>query len=354
MPRTAFVVVFLTALAVVGRAAQSPPDLSGTWRPVNVTAAPAGTPYEITIAQTPTGVTLQMPGQAPDRLTLTFDGQESRTTTSGRGGPTTAASRAVWEGSRLAVSTTLTSGRGPTTVTQKYGLEGDRLTLEFSGTGADGSPGPVRTVEYARANLGPLPAPPARQLEAGYTSLFNGRDLSGWRTAGPADAFTVDRGAIVARATRGASYLFYDGPVGNHAFRNYSLRLDVAARYRSNGGIWILTEFQEQGHPAKGFEVQINNSHTDRIRSGSLYHVVDLSHIPAADDEWYPMEIVVQGETIRISVKGEEVVRWVQPKDWAGSWDFSERRIAPGTIAFQAHDPNSVTAHANIRIRLLD
>jgi hypothetical protein len=325
----AFVVALLIALAPVGRASQAPADLSGTWRPVNVTAAPAGTPYEITIAQTAGGATIQMPGQANPLP-------------------------AVWEGQKLVVSTTTPTGRGPAAVRHAYSLEGDRLTLEMSGTNPDGTPAPTRTVVYARATLEPLPPPPSRQIEAGYTSLFNGTDLTGWRAAGPAGDFTVDRGALVARATRGASYLFYDGPVGNHGFRNFSLRLDVAARYRSNGGIWIMTEFQPQGHPAKGFEVQINNSHTDRIRSGSLYHVVDLSHIPAADDEWYPMEISVRGDTIAISVKEQEVVRWVQPNDWAGSWDFAERRIGPGTIAFQAHDPNSVTAHANIRIQLFD
>ena len=116
----------------------------------------------------------------------------------------------------------------------------------------------------------------------------------------------------------------------------------------------MLTEYQEKGFPAKGFEVQVNNSHTDRIRSGSLYHVVDLSYIPAKDDEWFPMEITVQGETITISVKGTQVIQWTQPADWNGAYDTPGRKIAPGTIAFQAHDPNSTTAYANIRIRPLD
>ena len=44
----------------------------------------------------------------------------------------------------------------------------------------------------------------------------------------------------------------------------------------SNGGIFFATEFQDSGWPAKGFEVQVNNSHTDRVKSGSLYHVKDV------------------------------------------------------------------------------
>jgi hypothetical protein len=46
----------------------------------------------------------------------------------------------------------------------------------------------------------------------------------------------------------------------------------------------------------------VNNSHTDRIRIGSLYPVVDLSYVPAKDDEWFPMEIMVQGDTITICI----------------------------------------------------
>lgn len=58
--------------------------------------------------------------------------------------------------------------------------------------------------------------------------------------------------------------------------------------------------------------------------------MVDLSYIPAKDDEWYPMVLRVQGDTITIAIKGQA-----------------------GTIAFQAHDPYSVTAYANIRVREL-
>ncbi|MCC7010307.1 MAG: DUF1080 domain-containing protein [Acidobacteria bacterium] len=200
----------------------------------------------------------------------------------------------------------------------------------------------------------PLPAPPTRTVESGFTSLFNGKDLSGWRVGGPADAFRVDSGTIVAHGKSGASHLYYDGPIRNHTFLNFDLRLDVMARQRSNGGVYILTEWQEKGFPGKGFEVQVNNSHTDRIRTGSLYHVVDLSNIPGKDDEWIPLEIRVENNTIAISVKGEEVVRWKQPAGWTSNYDTLSRRIAPGTIAFQAHDPNSLTAYANIRIRPLD
>jgi hypothetical protein len=214
---------------------------------------------------------------------------------------------------------------------------------------AQNRPAPLPSLDHST----PFPAPPQRTVEQGYTSLFNGKDLTGWKVGGPVEAFRVQNGAIVAHGTTGASHLFYDGTVGNHAFLNFHLKLDVMARERSNGGVYVLTEYQEKGFPGKGFEIQVNNSHTDRIRTGSLYHVVDLSHIPGKDDEWMPMEIRVEKNTITVTLKGEQVLQWKQPAEWNGNYDTPGRKIAPGTIAFQAHDPNSLTAYANIRIRPL-
>ena len=182
-----------------------------------------------------------------------------------------------------------------------------------------------------------------QSVERGYTSLFDGQSLMGWKVGGLAESFKVEDGAIVANGTAGPAHLFYDGTFRDHRFRNFDLKLDVMAKAKSNGGIYIATEFQPTGFPAKGFEIQLNNSHTDRIRTGSLYHVVDLSYIPAKDDEWFPMEIMVKGQTITITVKGAPAVTWTQPADWNGSYDFVGRRLDAGTIAFQAHDPNSFT-----------
>jgi hypothetical protein len=122
-------------------------------------------------------------------------------------------------------------------------------------------------------------------------------------------------------------------------------------RAGSNGGIYVLTEFEESPmnvrrsgrFPSKGFEVQVNNSHTDRIRTGSLYHVVDnLDDSPAKDDEWFTEHIIVKGDTITVNVNGKQVVHWTQPADWSGGREGPGRKITgPGTIAFQAHDPKS-------------
>jgi hypothetical protein len=201
-------------------------------------------------------------------------------------------------------------------------------------------------------------APP---VENGFTSLFNGKDFTGWRIGGPTETFTIQDGAIVAKGA--ASHCYYDGNFKNHSFRNFELKVDVMTRPGSNGGIYVLTEFQEAGgnvrgsgrFPSKGFEIQVNNSHTDRIRTGSLYHVVDiLDESPAKDDVWFTEHIIVKDDTVTVAVDGKQVVRWTQPPDWNGGREGPGRKITgPGTIALQGHDPNSTVYYKNIRIKPL-
>jgi hypothetical protein len=189
--------------------------------------------------------------------------------------------------------------------------------------------------------------------EPGFTQLFNGKDFTGWKLSNPA-CFTIEDGAIVAKAVGMQGHAFYDGALMDHSFRNFELKVDVMTRANSNGGVFILTEYVEKGWPSKGFEIQVNNTYTkDPVKTGSLYHVSDVKESFAKDDEWFTEHIIVQGDTITIKVNDKQTVQWTQPKEWAGSPDFAERVMKAGTVALQAHDPNSTVYYKNIRIKPL-
>jgi len=188
--------------------------------------------------------------------------------------------------------------------------------------------------------------------DAGFTQLFNGKDFTGWKLVNP-ESFKIEDGAIVANGTPGLAY--YDGPLLHHGFRNFELKVDVMTRANSNGGVFILTEFQEKGWPAKGFEVQVNNSYArDPVKTGSLYHISDVTETAAKDDEWFTEHIIVKGNTITIRVDDKPVVEWTQPADWAGIKDFAGRVVSAGTVALQAHDPKSTVYYKNIRVKPLN
>jgi hypothetical protein len=115
-------------------------------------------------------------------------------------------------------------------------------------------------------------------VESGFTSLFNGKDLSGWKISGAQESFAVRDGAIVASGP--ASHLYYDGPFKDHRFRNFELKIDVMVRPGSNGGVYVLTEFEMVGatneRPA--------SSHRKALRSRSTTPTADRE--PAASIMW--------------------------------------------------------------------
>ena len=203
------------------------------------------------------------------------------------------------------------------------------------------------TLAVSAAGLQTTPA-----VEPGFTSLFNGKDFTGWKISNP-DSFKIENGAIVANGSPGHAY--YDGEFRNHTFRNFELKVDVMTKANSNGGIYILTEYLEKGWPAKGFEVQVNNTYArDPIKSGSLYQVVNVNEAPAKDDEWFTEHIIVKGDTITVKVNDRQILEWTQPADWEGVRGTPGRKLGPGTIALQAHDPGSTVYYRNIRIKPLD
>lgn len=163
---------------------------------------------------------------------------------------------------------------------------------------------------------------PLGAAERGWTSLFNGKDLSGWQVNEEPETWHVEDGAIVAHGKR--SHCFYMGDFHGHSFRNFELKVDVKAAHNSNGGVYVLTQFQPKGFPGKGFEVQVNNTYnTDPRKTGSLYEVQDVHEQLVPDDTWFTEHIVVKGDTITVRVNGKQVVNWTQPANWGGTSDFS-------------------------------
>ncbi len=200
-----------------------------------------------------------------------------------------------------------------------------------------------------------LLATPALLAQNGWISLFNGKDFTGWKVGGDQNTFKIEDGALVANGA--VAHAFYDGPVSNHDFKNFELMVDVMTAPGSNGGVYFHTEFQARGFPRKGFEVQVNNTHGDTVKTGSLYHVKDIGADDikgiTKDNEWFTEHIIVQDKTVTIQLNGKEVVKWKQGDDWNGGREGPGRVLSHGTIALQGHDPKSTVHYKNIRIKPL-
>lgn len=185
----------------------------------------------------------------------------------------------------------------------------------------------------------------------GWISLFDGKSLDGWKASDKPGTFSVEDGAIkVAGPT---SHLYYEGPVKDHNFKNFEFKALVMTRPGSNSGIYFHTEYQDKSFPDKGFEVQVNNSHSDWKRTGGLYDIKDTKEVYVKDNEWFTEDILVQGKHVVVKLNDKVVTDWTQPDGFVPPENHPGRIISSGTFALQGHDPKSVIFFKDIMVKPL-
>jgi len=185
----------------------------------------------------------------------------------------------------------------------------------------------------------------------GWISLWDGKTFDGWKASENPASFSIVDGTIKVDGPR--AHLFYVGPVENHNFNNFEFKAEVKTEPGANSGIFFHTRFQEDGWPSKGYEVQVNQTHSDWRKTGSLYSFDDVKEVHVKDNEWYTEHIIVQGDRVTVKINGKTVVDYVESEDNNRPADAGDKKIDRGTFALQAHDPKSVIYYRNIRVKPL-
>ena len=209
----------------------------------------------------------------------------------------------------------------------------------------------VLTVAYSS------PAIAAGTVGAEWVSLFDGKTLAGWKAGGKSGTFSVRDGMIVADGPR--SHLFYAGPIEGYDFMNFELKVDVKTMPKANSGIYFHTEYQQTGFPAKGYEVQINNTYPgtkgyrELRKTGSLYGVRDVFASCVRDEVWFAVHIIVEGWRIRISIDGRLLVDYIEFDDPVRAGASTGKKLSHGTFALQGFGEDSVVYFKNIRVKPL-
>jgi len=143
--------------------------------------------------------------------------------------------------------------------------------------------------------------------EAGFTSLFDGKTLAGWKlVGGHGPGYLVQDNKIVCPAEGGGN-LFTEKEYGNFVFR-FEFLLTPGA----NSGIGIRAPYE--GDAAyQGMEIQILDD-GDKMYTGKIkpeqYHGSVYDMIPARTGyrkplgEWNEEEIAVNGRHIKVTLNG--------------------------------------------------
>ncbi|MBN8628657.1 MAG: DUF1080 domain-containing protein [Planctomycetes bacterium] len=194
-----------------------------------------------------------------------------------------------------------------------------------------------------------------------WQPLFNGRDLTGWRANLDPAAFTVQDGILrVQASSQTRAHLFYVGDKreGFESFKNFELEATVRAEPNSNGGIFVHTDESVRDakqHLARGYEVQLNSSKSEKRKTGSLYAIVDLEQSPVDETRWFTVRVVVKDKRITVALDGREVVDYTEPADVVRPKERAGRLFSKdgGAIALQAHDSGSTWYFKDIRVKRL-
>jgi hypothetical protein len=186
--------------------------------------------------------------------------------------------------------------------------------------------------------------PPAgaadKKKEVEWVQLFNGKDLTGWKTHPDSPGqWKVEDGILIGSGR--PSHLFSE----RGDYENFVYRVEAKINDKGNSGQYFRTQFGP-GFP-KGYEAQINSTHGDPVKTGSLYGFKDclVKEILVKPDEWFTQEVTADGNHIVIKVNGKVTVdtKIEDPK----------KLYTKGHFALQQHDPGSRVQFRKIEVKEL-
>jgi hypothetical protein len=174
-----------------------------------------------------------------------------------------------------------------------------------------------------------------------WVSLFDGKSLDGWEKVGKDDSkWEVADGAI--QGSGEASMLVNTtGP-----YKNFKYRAEIKINDKGNSGLYFRTT-RKPGF-TDGYEAQIDSTHTDPIRTGSLYGFNHVYKQLVKPDTWFTYELEVRDDVwrgrdmtrVKITVNGDELYEYL---------DFAKTYPA-GHFAFQQHDPGSKVSIRKVEV----
>jgi hypothetical protein len=154
------------------------------------------------------------------------------------------------------------------------------------------------------------PVPPAPNLSAVKfgepVTLFNGRDLEGWRLTSPKDAngWVVEQGLLINRPLRGAGRprVNYGNLRTDREFEDFNLKLEAKVPKDGNSGIYL--------HGI--YEVQVADTYgrpRDPHNTGAIYSRITPSEsVEKPPGEWQTFDITLCDRHATVILNGVKII----------------------------------------------
>lgn len=184
-----------------------------------------------------------------------------------------------------------------------------------------------------------------------FTSIFNGKDLTGWRVlTGNAD-YTVKDGMIEGTTTANATTSFL---VTDKSYGDFVLELDVKTDANVNSGIQVRSESQEDYLNGKVYGYQVEVDPSERAWTGGIHDANQRGWLYPLTYNAPAQKAYKQGEWNKLYIEciGNHIRTWLNGVPAA---DLVDDAIAAGFIGLQVHSlDNSAGGHVyfkNIRLQ---
>ena len=149
-------------------------------------------------------------------------------------------------------------------------------------------------------------------------------DHNAWKTSG----VVVIQNDVFTLAGSNARALLNDGK----GYTNFELDMDVRTTTGGKGYIGIHTDATDR----KGYRIALNNDREDPVwwrMTGSLVSVRNLTKSFVKENEWFKMNIRVEGQLVRVRINGETVVEYIEPSKPFRLKENAKALLSQGTIS---------------------
>lgn len=166
----------------------------------------------------------------------------------------------------------------------------------------------------------------------GWTTLFNGHDMSGWEMHWGKD-WKVENAALVCDGSE-RSWLST-----TQSFSDYVLKLEFRGAGKVNSGVFLRSEKEGQPH-ITGYELQIWDYQPAGFNTGSLVGSLKADPVKIIPDDWNRYEITADGSHFVIVLNGKTLL------------DGQDSKHASGVIGFQCQPDNPIMFR-NIQLKAI-
>lgn len=184
----------------------------------------------------------------------------------------------------------------------------------------------------------------AQGEEEGWVSLFDGKTMEGWEKVGGDKSVWEVKDDALCGSGQASMVVCTKGP-----YKNFIFRAECKINDRGNSGLYFRTT-RKPGF-SDGYEAQIDSTHADPIRTGSLYGMCHVFKRLVEPDTWFTYEIMVKDGNwrgkpmtrIKVKVDDNELYEYL---------DFAQQ-FKEGYFAFQQHDPGSKVSIRKVEVKQL-